>query len=179
MSWFDWAKKWLADNKASGHAPPSFEGLHFSPQAMQALTQARNEAVRLKHNFLGTEHLLLGLIRLKKGMHIDVLQKLGVNPEQLSSELERLAPIVSNEDVAGGIPYTPRVKKVIALAQKEARALNHVHVSTEHMLLGLLSEGNGAAAKILQSFNVNLERARKEVLRQSDPNYLPDEDGKK
>jgi len=146
---------------------------------MQALTQARNEAIRLRHNFLGTEHLLLGLIRIKKGMSLDVLQKMGVNLEQLRSELERLAPSVSKEDIAGGIPYTPRVKKVIALAQKEAKSMNHLQVGTEHMLLGLLREGDGVGAKVLQLFNVNLERARKEVLRQSDPNYLSEEDGKK
>ena len=144
---------------------------NFTPRATQALALARKEAARLNHNFLGTEHLLLGLIKLGQGVHVNVLAKLGVDLESVRNEIERLVGTGPDQKMSETIPYTPRVKKTIALAQKEARALHHTYVGTEHLLLGLLREGDGVAAKVLRALEVDLEKTRAEILRELDPNF--------
>ena len=138
---------------------------------MQVLALARKEADRLNHNFLGTEHLLLGLIELGQGVAVNVLAKLGLDLETVRQEVEKQVGTGPDQKMIGNIPYTPRVKKVIALAQKEARRLNHTYVGTEHLLLGLLREGDGIAAKVLRALEVNLEQTRTEILRELDPNF--------
>src|SRR6476659_3950830 len=113
---------------------------NFTPRAQQVLALARKEADRFNHNFVGTEHLLLGLIKLNQGVAVNVLQKMGLNLETVRQEVEREIRGGSEQKSGGNIPYTPRVKKVLALAAKEAKALNHTYVGTEHILLGLLKE---------------------------------------
>src|ERR1700742_4915515 len=142
---------------------------NFTPRAQQALALARKEADRLNHNFLGTEHLLLGLIKLGQGVAVNVLQKMGLDLETVRMEVEKQTPSGPDQKMIGNIPYTPRVKKVIALAQKEARNLNHTYVGTEHLLLGLLREGDGVAAKVLRALDVDIEQARQEILKELDP----------
>ena len=117
--------------------------------------------------------MLLGLIRLDQGVAVNVLKKFGISLENLRLEIEKQIGTGPDPKVAGSFPFTPRVKKVIALAQKEARKLNHTYVGTEHILLGLLLEGGGVAAKILRASNVRTEEARKEILNELDPNYDP------
>ena len=124
---------------------------NFTPRAQQVLALARKEADRLNHNFLGTEHLLLGLIKLGQGVAVNVLQKMGLDLETVRMEVEKQTPSGPDQKMIGNIPYTPRVKKVIALAQKEAKNLNHTYVGTEHLLLGLLREGDGVAVKVLRA----------------------------
>jgi ATP-dependent Clp protease ATP-binding subunit ClpC len=127
MNWFDWAKEHLANWKAQ-MARPDIYGSNFTPRACQTLALARKEADRCNNGFLGTEHLLLGLIKLNQGVAVNVLQKLGVNLEDLRVELEKCMPSPPPEKILHGVahvPYTPRVKKVIALAQKQAKSLNH------------------------------------------------------
>jgi len=151
---------------------------NFTPRAMQVLALARKEADRLNHQFLGTEHLLLGLIKLGQGVAVNVLAKLGLDLESVRHEVERQVGTGPDEKMIGNIPYTPRVKKVITLAQKEACRLNHTYVGTEHLLLGLLREGDGVAAKVLRALEVDLEQTRTEILRELDPNFQaepPDE----
>src|SRR5881227_3127545 len=131
---------------------------NFTPRAQQVLALARKEADRFNHNYVGTEHLLLGLIKLGQGVAVNVLQKMGLDLEMV-----------------GNVPYTPRVKKVLALAGKEAKALNHSYVGTEHILLGLLREGEGVAARVLKSLEVDIERTRNEILKELDPNFTPPE----
>ena len=114
---------------------------NFTPRAQQVLALARKEADRFNHNFVGTEHLLLGLIKLGQGVAVNVLQKLGLDLETVRLEVEKQVGTGPDQKMMGNIPYTPRVKKVLALAQKEAKALNHTYVGTEHILLGLLREG--------------------------------------
>ena len=123
---------------------------NFTPRAQQVLALARKEADRFNHNFLGTEHLLLGLIKLGQGVAVNVLQKLGLDLETVRMEVEKQVGTGPDQKMIGNIPYTPRVKKVLALAQKEAKALNHTYVGTEHILLGLLREGDGVAARVLE-----------------------------
>ena len=144
---------------------------NFTPRAQQVLALARKEADRLNHNFLGTEHLLLGLIKLGQGVAVNVLQKMGLDLETVRMEVEKQVGTGPDQKMIGNIPYTPRVKKVIALAQKEAKNLNHTYVGTEHLLLGLLREGDGVAAKVLRALDVDIEQCRQEILRELDPNF--------
>ena len=144
---------------------------NFTPRAQQVLSLARKEADRFNHNYVGTEHLLLGLIKLGQGVAVNVLQKMGVDLETVRMEVEKQVGTGPESKVSGNIPYTPRVKKVLALAGKEAKALNHSYVGTEHILLGLLREGEGVAARVLKSLEIDLERARNEILKELDPNF--------
>ncbi len=144
---------------------------NFTPRAQQVLALARKEADRLNHNFLGTEHLLLGLIKLGQGVAVNVIQKMGLDLDTVRLEVEKQVGTGPDQKMIGNIPYTPRVKKVIALAQKEAKNLNHTYVGTEHLLLGLLREGDGVAAKVLRALDVDIEQCRQEILKELDPNF--------
>src|SRR5579872_677694 len=150
---------------------------NFTPRAQQVLALARKEADRFNHNFVGTEHLLLGLIKLGQGVAVNVLQKLGLDLETVRMEVEKQVGTGPDQKMIGNIPYTPRVKKVLALAGKEAKALNHSYVGTEHILLGLLREGEGVAARVLKSLDVDIERTRNEILRELDPQFSGSESG--
>ena len=144
---------------------------NFTPRAQQVLALARKEADRFHHNFVGTEHLLLGLINLGQGVAVNVLQNMGLDLVTVRSAVEKQVGMGQKAKPTGNIPFTPRVKKVLALASKEAKNLNHSYVGTEHILLGLLREGEGVAAQVLRSLNVDIERARREILSELDPNY--------
>ena len=149
---------------------------NFTPRAQQVLALARKEADRFNHNYVGTEHILLGLIKLGQGVAVNVLQKMGLDLETVRMEVEKQVGSGPETKMVGNIPYTPRVKKVLALAGKEAKALNHSYVGTEHILLGLLREGEGVAARVLKSLEIDIERTRNEILRELDPNFMPDSD---
>ncbi len=144
---------------------------NFTPRAQQVLALARKEADRFNHNFVGTEHLLLGLIKLGQGVAVNVLQKIGLDLETVRMEVEKLVGTGPDQKMIGNIPYTPRVKKVLSLAAKEAKALNHTYVGTEHILLGLLREGDGVAARVLKNMDVDIEQTRQEILKELDPNF--------
>jgi hypothetical protein len=183
MNWF--TKFWQALNQPAPlsvaktkpfNPTPSEEFLlNFTPRAQQALAFARQEADRFRRNFVGTEHLLLGLIKLGQGVAVNVLAKMGLDLETVQSEIEKQVGTGPDQKLIGHIPYTPRVKKVLALAAKEAKALNHTYVGTEHILLGLLREGDGVAALVLKNLEVNIERTRQEILKELDPNFSPSE----
>src|SRR5437667_3204215 len=149
---------------------------NFTPRAQQVLALARKEADRFNHNYVGTEHLLLGLIKLGQGVAVNVLQKMGLDLETVRMEVEKQVGTGPDQKVIGNIPYTPRVKKVLALASKEAKALNHTYVGTEHILLGLLREGDGVAARVLKNLDVDIEQTRQEILKELDPNFQASED---
>src|SRR6516165_3265955 len=136
----------------------------FTERARKVLTLAQEEATRFNHNYIGTEHLLLGLVREGEGVAAKVLSNLGVELNKVRSAVEF---IIGRGDriVLGEIGLTPRAKKVIELAVDEARRLNHHYIGTEHLLLGLVREGEGIAANVLESLEVNLEKARAETLR--------------
>jgi ATP-dependent Clp protease ATP-binding subunit ClpC len=148
---------------------------NFTPRAQQVLALARKEADRFNHNFLGTEHLLLGLIKLGQGVAVSVLQGMGIDLDTVRIAVEKEVGTGPDQKMIGNIPYTPRVKKVLALASKEAKALNHTYVGTEHILLGLLREGDGVAAKVLKNLDVDIEEARQRTLKELDPNFTGEE----
>ncbi|HTV63783.1 MAG TPA: ATP-dependent Clp protease ATP-binding subunit [Alphaproteobacteria bacterium] len=144
---------------------------NFTPRAQQVLALARKEADRFNHNYLGTEHLLLGLIKLGQGVAVNVLQGMGIDLETVRMEVEKQTGTGPDQKMMGNIPYTPRVKKVLDLARREAKNLNHTYIGTEHLLLGLLREGDGIAAQVLRNLDVDIEEARQRVLKELDPNF--------
>src|SRR5256714_8287214 len=136
----------------------------FTERARKVLSLAQEEAQRFQHNYIGTEHLLLGLVREGEGVAAKVLSNLGVELNKVRSAVEF---IIGRGDriVLGEIGLTPRAKKVIELAVDEARRLNHHYIGTEHLLLGLVREGEGIAAGVLESLGVNLEDARTQTMK--------------
>jgi ATP-dependent Clp protease ATP-binding subunit ClpC len=135
----------------------------FTERAQQVLVLAQEEAKRLNHNFIGTEHILLGLVREGSGIAARALQNLGVELSRVRSEVEKIAGKGEKIQVQG-ISYTPRAKKVIELAIEEGQNLGHNYVGTEHLLLGLLREGEGIAAQVLSNLGIDLKKARREVI---------------
>ncbi|MCM3719723.1 ATP-dependent protease ATP-binding subunit ClpC [Fictibacillus phosphorivorans] len=134
----------------------------FTERAQKVLALAQEEAIRLGHNNVGTEHILLGLIREGEGIAAKALQVLGLGPEKIQKEVETL--IGRGQEAVQTIHYTPRAKKVIELSMDEARKLGHSYVGTEHILLGLIREGEGVAARVLNNLGVSLNKARQQVL---------------
>jgi len=136
----------------------------FTERARKVLTLAQEEAQRFQHNYIGTEHLLLGLVREGEGVAAKVLTNLGV---QLSDVRRAVEFIIGRGDriVEGEIGLTPRAKKVIELAVDEAKLMKHQYIGTEHILLGLVREGGGIAAGVLESMGVKLEQVRAETLK--------------
>ncbi|MCY0876016.1 MAG: ATP-dependent Clp protease ATP-binding subunit [Firmicutes bacterium] len=134
----------------------------FSERAQKVLTLAHEEAVRLGHPGVGTEHILLGLVREGEGIAAKALFSLGLSAEKVQTEVEKV--IGRGPGNATGTTYTPRAKKVIELSMDEARKLNHNYIGTEHILLGLIREGEGVAARVLSNLGVSLSKARQQVL---------------
>src|SRR5512132_1473698 len=136
----------------------------FTERARRVLTLAQEEALRFNHNYIGTEHLLLGLVREGEGVAAKVLANLGVELNKVRSAVEF---IIGRGDraVAGDIGLTPRAKKVIELSVDEARRLNHHYIGTAHLPLGLVREGEGIAAGVLESLGVSLDKVRSQVIR--------------
>ena len=141
-------------------------GYNFTDRVRKVLQMAREEAARLHHEYVGTEHILLGLIREGEGVAAAVLQNLNVDLEEIQQKIEETVKKGKAAAATGpGLPYTSRAKKVLELAMTEARELNHSYVGTEHLLLGLLREEKGIAAQVLTDAGVNLEQSRAETLR--------------
>ena len=136
----------------------------FTERARKVIILAREEADNYQHEYLGTEHILLGVLKDGGGIAIAVLQKLGVDPKKLRLELERNLPKSTSGPVEGDIPFTPKAKKVLEYAVEEARLMGHNYIGTEHLLLGIVREKDGFAAKILGSFGVKLQQTREQTL---------------
>ncbi|TCP24134.1 ATP-dependent Clp protease ATP-binding subunit ClpC [Scopulibacillus darangshiensis] len=134
----------------------------FTERAQKVLALAQEEAVRLGHNNVGTEHILLGLVREGEGIAAKALKALNLSPEKIQKEVETL--IGRGSESVQTIHYTPRAKKVIELSMDEARKIGHSYVGTEHILLGLIREGEGVAARVLNNLGVSLNKARQQVL---------------
>lgn len=140
-------------------------GYNFTERVRKVLVMAREEAVRLHHEYVGTEHILLGLIREGEGIGAAVLQSLSVDLDALQQTIEDTVKKGKAQQTTGpDLPYTSRGKKVLELAMSEARDLNHTYVGTEHLLLGLLREEKGIAAQVLVESGVTIEGARREML---------------
>ena len=134
----------------------------FTERAQKVLALSQEEALRLKHNNVGTEHILLGLIREGEGIAAKALRALGIKAEDIQKEVETL--IGEGKHSMQSIHFTPRAKKVVELSQDEARKLGHSYVGTEHILLGLIREGEGVASRVLKNLGVSLNKARQQVL---------------
>src|ERR1700730_10512833 len=141
-------------------------GYNFTERVRKVLAMAREEAARLHHEYVGTEHILLGLIREAEGVAAAVLQNMNVDLDEIQQKIEETVKKGKAAQTTGpDLPYTSRAKKVLELAMSEARELSHSYVGTEHLLLGLLREEKGIAAQVLTDAGVNLEAARAETLR--------------
>jgi len=153
----------------------------FTERARKVILLAKEEAKRFNHDYIGTEHILLGLIREGEGVASAVLASLGLTPDKIRLEVEKLVHPGPATIVSGDIPFTPKAKKVIELAMEEARALGHNYIGTEHLLLGLIREGEGVAAQVLVNLGLNLDNVRMEVMNllgSSIPGYMPVQKGK-
>ena len=136
----------------------------FTERARQVVVLAQEEARTLKHNYIGTEHILLGLLREEEGLAARVLEGLEITVEEVRSQVIRI--VGAGEEVTSGqIPFTPRAKKVLELALREALSLGHNYIGTEHILLGLVRENEGVAARILADFDADSEKIRNEIIR--------------
>src|SRR5690625_5105354 len=134
----------------------------FTERAHKVLALSQDEAMRLGDNNIGTEHILLGLIREGDGIAAKALKELGLEVKTIQSEVEKL--IGKGNHPLQTVHYKPRAKKVVELSQDEARKLGHPYVVTEHILLGLIREGEGVAARVLHNLDVSLNKARQQVL---------------
>jgi ATP-dependent Clp protease ATP-binding subunit ClpC len=141
------------------------QGYNFTERVRKVLAMARDEAARLNHEYVGTEHILLGLVREGEGVAVGVLRELQVDPDEVRRTVDGLVKRGRAAPHTGpDLPYTSRAKKVLELAMAEARELNHAYVGTEHLLLGLLAEEKGIAAQALHSLGVTLREARAQTL---------------
>jgi ATP-dependent Clp protease ATP-binding subunit ClpC len=137
----------------------------FTERVRKVIYLAREEAARLQHDYIGTEHLLLGVIREGEGIAATVLNNLGLDLDRIRQEVENMVSPSGGTMTIGEIPFTPRAKRVLELAVEEARTLGHNYVGTEHLLLGLIREGEGVAAKVLLELGVDRKRVREETLK--------------
>ena len=136
----------------------------FTERAKKVMQLAQQEAQRFNHEYIGTEHILLGLVKEGSGVAANVLTNLDIDLKKIRLEIEKIVQSGPNVVSVGKLPFTPRAKKVIELAVEEARNLGHNYVGTEHLLLGLLRENEGVAAQVLMNLGVKLEDVREEVL---------------
>jgi ATP-dependent Clp protease ATP-binding subunit ClpC len=136
----------------------------FTERARKVIILAKEEARRFNHDYIGTEHILLGLIREGEGVAAAVLQKMGVSLENIRLEIEKLVQPGPTTQIIGDIPFTPRAKKALELAAEEARSLGHNYIGTEHLLLGLIREGEGVASQVLLNLGLDLNSVRNEVM---------------
>src|SRR3990167_2989437 len=138
----------------------------FTNRAKQVIKLAKKEAQRLNHNYLGTEHVLLGLLKLGQGIAVNVLRNLNLDYDTIRTEVEKIVGFGPEIQVYGDPALTGKVKKVFEFANEEAANLNHNYVGTEHLLLALLRQTDGVAAQVLENLNINLKEVRKEVLKE-------------
>src|SRR5690625_3661305 len=150
----------------------------LTERAQKVLAYAQEEAISLKHSNIGTEHLLLGLIKEKEGIAAKVLSSFNISEDNVRDEVFNL--INEGDDATASIRYTPRAKKVIELSMDEARKLHHNFVGTEHLLLGLIRESEGVAARVLANLDLNITKARASVIKMlGNPETLQGKDPQK
>jgi ATP-dependent Clp protease ATP-binding subunit ClpC len=136
----------------------------FTERARKVILLAKEEAKRFNHDYIGTEHILLGLVREGEGVAAAVLASFGLSPDKIRLEVEKLVQPGPSTVISGDLPFTPKAKKVIELAMDEARALGHNYIGTEHLLLGLIKEGEGVASQVLMNLGLELDKVREEVM---------------
>jgi len=136
----------------------------FTDRAKKVMNLARQEAQRFNHEYLGTEHILLGLVQEGSGVAANVLKQLSIDLEKIRVEVEKIVKTGPSMVTMGQLPFTPKAKKVLELSLEEASNLGHNYIGTEHLLLGLIKENEGIAAQVLMNLGVKLEDVREEVL---------------
>jgi ATP-dependent Clp protease ATP-binding subunit ClpC len=136
----------------------------FTDRARRVVVWAQEEARTLKHDYIGTEHILLGLVHEGQGVAAKALESLGISLETVRERVEDAVPPGQYERPAGHIPFTPRAKKVLELSLSEAKVLGHSYIGTEHILLGLLREGEGVAAQVLVALGIDQDVVRERVI---------------
>jgi len=154
----------------------------FTERARKVILLAKEEAKRFNHDYIGTEHILLGLVREGEGVAAAVLASLGLNPDKIRFAVEKLVQPGPATIISGDIPFTPKAKRVIELAMEEARELGHNYIGTEHLLLGLIREGEGVASQVLINLGLDLDKVRLEVMNllgSSIPGYTPAQKSRK
>ncbi|MEA3306296.1 MAG: Clp protease N-terminal domain-containing protein, partial [Elusimicrobiota bacterium] len=139
-------------------------GTRFTERAQRVILIAQEEAKRLNHDYVGTEHILLGLVALGEGVSAQVLTNLNVDIRKVRSEIEKIVGTGDNMMLLGEIPFTPRAKKVLEYAVEEAQHMGHTYIGTEHILMGLIREEEGVAARVLDNLGLKLETVREEVM---------------
>ncbi len=148
----------------------------FTPRAKQVLNIARREADLYKHNYIGAEHILLGLLKIGQGVAVSVIESADINIEEFISQIEQSLVVGTASPVDGTLPFTPRAKKLISMAGVEAKGLRHSYVGTEHILLAILRDGDGLASHALNNAGLNYERCRQGVIDELEPKYGADEE---
>ena len=136
----------------------------FTARARQVIIFGRQEASQLNHDYIGTEHILLGLLKMGEGLAIDVLKSLGIDLAQLNEEIKKAIKPGPSTITMGDIPFTPRAKEALELAMEEAQSLGHNYIGTEHLLLGLLREKEGIAARVLEAMGVDIDKVRQKMM---------------
>ena len=147
---------------------------NLTPRARRTLLLAKQEAERFNHDHVGSEHLLLGLLSLDEGVAIDALKSLGLNLAKLRMEVEKTCGVGGATQTQGVLPVTPRLRRILELAAREAQSMNYNFVGTEHLLLALLREGEGRAARVLKNLDITPDEVRRAVVRNLDSDFLPD-----
>jgi len=145
----------------------------FTERARKVIILAKEEAKRFNHDYIGTEHILLGLLKEGEGVAAVVLQKMGLNLQQIRMEIEKIVKPGPSTVVSGDIPFTPTAKKVVELSSEEARSLGHNYIGTEHILLGLIREGEGVASQVLVNLGLDLNKVREEIAELLGSNIQP------
>ena len=144
----------------------------FTDEARQVVVLAQDEARALRHNYIGTEHILLGLLREEEGLAARLLESLSVTAQDVRAQVARIVG-QGDEVTTGQIPFTPRAKKVLELALRDALSLGHDYIGTEHILIALVRENEGVAVQILRDFDADAEKIRNEVIRLGGLTVLP------
>ncbi len=147
---------------------------NFTPRAKHVLILAQKEAEHFNHDYIGAEHLLLGIVALGEGVAVAALKAVGVNLQNLRLEVEKNTTPAGITRQDGPQPFTPALKKILLMSADEAKSMNYNFIGTEHLLLAILREGQSTAAKVLRNMKVDLEKIRREVMRALDPNFIPD-----
>ena len=148
---------------------------NYTPRAQQVLNIARREADRFHHNFIGAEHVLLGLLKLGQGVAISVMENAGIDIATLTLKVEQSIMPGSSGNQDGSLPYTPRVRRILVQAGEEAQLLKHTYVGTEHLLLAMLKDGDGLAWHSLAASGLTYESARRGIIEEITPGFGVDE----
>jgi hypothetical protein len=169
-------KKWLRLRKLKSIMAEAFAPVPalstFTPGAVRTLDLARQEAPRLKHSFVGTEHVLLGLLALEDGVVPNVLKRMGVDRDDIRRQIENWISTFPPGKIPDQLPYTPRVEKSLRLAASEAKLSKNACIGAEHILLGLVLEGDGVAGRVLRDFGLSPEKTREEIMKEADRNRV-------